>query len=113
MSSILNDVKKMLGITEDYTHFDLDIIAHINSVLGILAQVGVGSAKGFLITGPNETWADFLKDSDDMLYMVKSYVYLRVKLLFDPPTVSSTLESYNRSISELEWRLYTQQDLKL
>lgn len=104
MESILTSIKKLLGITEEYEHFDSDIIMHINAVLMGLTQMGVGSSSGFFIRGNTETWSDFLGDRID-LEAVKTYVYLKVKLLFDPPTSSSHQESINRSISEIEWRL--------
>ena len=102
--SILTSIKKMLGITEEYTHFDQDIIIHINTVLMILRQLGVGPKEGFAITDSYETWGDFLTDNKD-IEAVKTYVYLKVRLLFDPPLSSAVTESINRSINELEWRL--------
>ena len=104
MDSILTSVKKMLGITEDYEHFDADLIMHINSVFMILTQLGVGPSEGFSIEGKLDTWDDFISTGSN-LEAVKSYVYLKVKLLFDPPLSSSVMESMNRMISELEWRL--------
>ena len=104
MDSILTSIKKLLGITEEYDTFDNDLIMHINSVFMILNQMGVGPKEGFKITDDSETWEDFISDS--MLYeAVKSYVYLKVRLLFDIPTSSAVTESINRHISELEWRL--------
>lgn len=102
--SILTSIKKMLGITEEYTHFDQDIIIHINTVLMILRQLGVGPEDGFSITDSYETWGDFLTDNKD-IEAVKTYVYLKVRLLFDPPLSSAVTDSINRSINELEWRL--------
>lgn len=102
MESILNSVKKMLGSTPDYEYFDQDIIIHINSVFGILNQMGVGPANPFEIADATATWDQFIDDS--RINMVKSYMYLKVRLLFDPPT-GSVLEAMNRQISELEWRL--------
>ena len=104
MESILTSIKKMLGITEDYEHFDADIIMHINSVFTILTQLGVGPAEGFRIEDSSATWADFLSDNEK-LDSVKSYMHLRVKLLFDPPLNSKVIESMNRMIGEFEWRL--------
>lgn len=104
MDSILTSVKKMLGIEEEYEHFDADIIMHINSVLMILNQIGVGPSDGFSISDKTAKWSDFIQDSRK-LESVKSYVYLKVKLLFDPPQSSAVMESMNRMISELEWRL--------
>lgn len=171
MESILTSVKKLLGITEDYKHFDTDIILHINTVFMVLNQLGVGPSEGFSIEDDTSVWTDFIStnayykaehgiDTDtkaemfaptkeiidaailsanqidtgfytttgekvyhastlsgiDVFYYVsvanpsqleavKSYVYLKVKLLFDPPLSSSVIEATNRMISELEWRL--------
>lgn len=104
MDSILNSIKKLLGITEEYTHFDNDLIMHINSVFMTLSQLGVGPSEGFVITGSYETWNDFVEE-DQRLDAVKSYIYLKVRLLFDPPTSSAVLDAINRQISEFEWRL--------
>ena len=104
MDSILDSVKKVLGIEADYTQFDPDIILHINTVLAILAQLGVGPSAGFVIEDSTATWADFLGD-DPALNPSKSYIYLRVRLLFDPPTTSYLVTSLNEQIREMEWRL--------
>ena len=104
MESILTSIKKLLGIDEEYTQFDSDIIMHINSVFLNLTQLGVGPSEGFQIEDDLDTWEDFIGDSNQ-LQAVKSYVYLKVKLLFDPPLSSSVIESMNRMITELEWRL--------
>lgn len=104
MESILTSIKKLLGITEEYKHFDTDIIMHINTVFMVLNQLGVGPEKCFRITGDAEIWDDFLLDNLD-LESVKTYVYLKVKTVFDPPISSAVSESMNRTISELEWRL--------
>lgn len=102
--SILSSIKKLLGITKEYTQFDTDIIIHINAALSILTQLGVGPAEGFSISDKTATWSDFISDSK-RLESVKSYVYLKVRLLFDPPTSSAVADSMNRLISELEWRI--------
>lgn len=104
MDSILTSIKKLLGITEEYRHFDGDLILHINSVLAILTQLGVGPEKGYSITNEFDKWTDFLPN-DPRLADVKSYVYLKVKLLFDPPISSAVAESTRRLIDELEWRI--------
>lgn len=104
MESILTSVKKLLGIPEDYVHFDADIIMHINSVFMILTQLGVGPPEGFSIEDDSAIWEDFVSDNTK-LQAIKSYVYLRVRLLFDPPQGSAVIDSINRTISELEWRL--------
>lgn len=104
MESILTSIKKLLGIDEEYEHFDSDIIMHINSVFMILNQLGVGPTEGFSIKDKTTTWEDFVTDLAKV-EAIKSYVYLKVKLLFDPPLSSSVMESINRTISELEWRI--------
>jgi hypothetical protein len=104
MGSILTTIKKLLGIAEEYEHFDPDIIMHINSVFMILTQLGVGPAEGFSIEDEQAVWTDFVSDTTKY-EAVKSYVYLKVKLLFDPPLSSAVMESINRMIGELEWRL--------
>lgn len=104
MESILTSIKKLLGIAEEYEHFDEDIIMHINSVLMILTQLGVGPSEGFRIEDSSATWNDFIPD-DVRLDSVKSYMHLKVKLLFDPPLSSAAIESMNRMISEFEWRI--------
>ena len=102
--SILTSIKKMLGVAEDYTEFDEDIITHINSVFLNLTQLGVGPEEGFMIEDDTAVWEDFIDDSIK-LQAVKTYMYLKVKLLFDPPLSSSVTESFTRMIAELEWRL--------
>lgn len=105
MDSILTSIKKMLGISEDYEHFDADIIMHINSVLMILAQLGVGPAEGFSIQDKTKMWTDFLGEDSALLDGVRSYVYMKVRLMFDPPTSSAAIESMTRLTNEFEWRL--------
>lgn len=104
MDSILTSIKKLLGITEEQTNFDQDLIMHINSVFSILTQLGVGPSEGFFIEGNSDTWEDFIGESTN-LELVKSYVYMKVRLMFDPPLNSSVTESINKMISELEWRI--------
>lgn len=104
MDSILISIKKLLGITGGYEHFDPDIIMHINSAFSVLNQLGVGPEEGFRIDGEGAEWSEFLKD-DTRLEFVKTYIFLKVKLGFDPPFSSAVLESINRQISELEWRI--------
>lgn len=108
MSSILEDVKHTLGILPDNTAFDTDVIMHINTVGLTLTQLGVGPPEGFMITGPDEEW-DLIFD-DQRLNAVKSYIYLRVKQLFDPPTVGAHVQAMERQILELEWRLNAEVD---
>ena len=105
MDSILTSIKMLLGISEDYEHFDADIIMHINSVLMILTQLGVGPAEGFSIQDKTQTWGDFLGEDAALLEGVRSYVYMKVRLMFDPPTSSAAIESMTRLANEFEWRL--------
>lgn len=112
MESILTSIKKLLGIAEEYTHFDSDITMHINSVLMILNQMGVGPEEGFFIEDASATWEEFVSDITK-IQAVKSYVYLKVKLLFDPPLSSAVTDATNRLISELEFRLNIAVDPKL
>lgn len=104
MDSILTSIKKLLGVGEEYTHFDADIIMHINSVIFVLTQIGIGPVDGFSITSKDQTWGDFLQGRIN-IESVKSYVYLKVRLLFDPPNNSFLVEAIERQISEYEWRL--------
>lgn len=110
-NSILVSTKKNLGIAADYTAFDQDIILHINSVFSTLNQLGVGPTYGFQIEDDVATWTDFLH-GDPRLNSVKTYVYLRVRLLFDPPSTSYLISALNSQILELEWRLNVQADTR-
>lgn len=109
MESILASVKKVLGIDEIHTAFDEDIILHINSVFAILQQMGVGPENGFSISDDSAIWTDYIQDVNQLNF-VKSYIYLKVRLLFDPPVSSGAVESMNKLISELEWRLFVATD---
>lgn len=104
MDSILTSIKKLLGMDEDYTAFDTDVIIHINTALAILCQLGVGPSNGFRIRDASSTWQDFVGD-DPRLDDVKDYIYLKVKLLFDPPSSSAAIQSTEKLLSEIEWRL--------
>lgn len=104
MESILTSIKKMLGITEEYEHFDSDLIIHINSVFMILTQLGVGAPSGFSIQDKSTTWKEFISD-ETKLQLVKSYTHMKVKLLFDPPLSSAVIASMEKMIAEAEWRL--------
>lgn len=105
MESILTSIKKLLGIAEEYTQFDTDIIMHINSVFTTLTQLGVGPSEGFYIEDKNDEWTDFIEDLSK-LQAVKTYTYLKVRLVFDSASLgSATLAAYERQIQELEWRL--------
>lgn len=109
LDSILTTVKKALGNAEDDTTFDTDIIMHINSVLAILSQLGVGPNTGFSISDKTAVWSDFIANSYKLSF-VKSYVFLKVKLLFDPPLSSAVIDSMKQMISELEWRIQVEAD---
>lgn len=109
--SILNTIKKQLGITEDYTVFDNDLIMHINSVFLTLNQLGVGPDEGFFIEGKTDSWTDYI-DEGVLLNSIKTYVYLKVKLLFDPPGSSYAIDAINNIIKELEWRINVQVENK-
>lgn len=109
MDSILTSIKKLLGIEEGYEHFDADIIIGINSAIMALTQLGVGPSAGFMITSKIEAWSDFIGDRID-LQAVKSYVYLKTKLIFDPPTNSFMNDAIDRQLKEFEWRLNIQAD---
>lgn len=104
MESILTSIKKLLGIAEEYEHFDADIIIHINSVFSILTQLGVGPSNGFSIKDKEAKWDDFIGE-DNKIEMVKSYIHMKVKLLFDPPINSAVIEAMNQMIKEFESRL--------
>lgn len=104
MDSILTSIKKLLGITEEYENFDQDIIMHINSAFMILNQLGVGPKNGFLIKDKSSTWDEFIPERSN-LEAVKTYVHLKVKLMFDPPLSSTVIEAIKSQINELEWRL--------
>lgn len=104
MESILTSIKKLLGIPEDYEHFDTDIIIHINSALATLPQLGVGPAQGFSIKDKTATWDSVLLGRTDV-ENIKSYIYLKVRMIFDPPTSSAVIEAFKSQIAELEWRI--------
>ena len=106
--SILLTVKKMLGVSEEYHAFDLDIIININSVFLTLNQLGVGPATPYQITDTEQTWSDFLGEQTEYLAGVQTYVYLRTRLLFDPPTNSFLVDSIRKQCDELEWRFTVQ-----
>lgn len=104
ITSILNSVKKVLGIAEDDESFDEDILMHTNSVFGTLTQLGIGPADGFSIEDADAEWDDFL-GTDKNLNPAKSYIYLRLRLIFDPPTTSFVITALDKQREELEWRL--------
>ena len=104
MESILNSIKKLLGMTSDYDCFAKDLIIHINTVFAILPQLGVGPENGFSISADSAIWNDSMEDSP-RLEVAKNYIYLKVKLLFDPPTIATVAESTKRLCDEMEWRV--------
>ena len=108
--SILNNLKKMLGMDAEFKAFDQDLIIHINSVFMTLHQLGVGPKNVFRISGSTETWSSFLADSrsEDDLSAVKDYIYLKLRILFDPPSSSYVLSALESQMKELEWRLNVQ-----
>lgn len=112
--NILSSIKKLLGLNDGVTVFDTDIVIHINTVFANLTQMGVGPQNdegkniGFKISTGNEVWGDFT-DNDILIENVKTYVYIKVKMVFDPPTSSALIDAYNAQAKELEWRLYTQE----
>ena len=112
MDSILDTIKKMLGIEIDLTAFDTDIIIHINTSLMSLRQLGIGPQEAFSISDNTKTWSDFFGE-ELLLEGAKTYIYLKVRLLFDPPTSSTVIEAINRQLLELEWRLNSQVELSL
>jgi hypothetical protein len=103
VNSILDSIKKLLGMEPDYTDFDTDVIIHINSAIMILNQLGVGNIP-FSISSNLETWKDFLGEDLSYLEAVKTYIYIKVKLVFDPPTSSFVITSLESKAGELEWR---------
>lgn len=104
MDSILTSIKKLLGIAEEYEHFDADLIMYINSTFSILNQLGVGPSTGFFIEDSIATWSDFIT-SDIVRKLATTYTHLKVKMLFDPPASSAVMEAMKNAISEQEWRI--------
>jgi len=104
ITSILTSIKKVLGVDESYTAFDEDILMHINSVFSTLNQLGIGPTEGFMIEDSTATWDAFL-GTDKRLNAVKTYTYLSVRFLFDPPTTSFVIDAMQKQIGELAWRL--------
>jgi hypothetical protein len=107
--SVLTTTKKILGLDAGYTAFDLDVITHINSALSILHQLGIGPTDGFTLVDDTTTWDEIMVIDDDvpnpLLNMLKTYVYLRVRMYFDPPTTSYLITATEKQLTELEWRL--------
>lgn len=109
--SILNSIKKLLGLSPDYPAFDQDVAIYINTAFSNLNQIGVGPDEGFQITGPSETWAEFLDPSGlSNLQAVKTYVYITVKKIFDPPGASNHLAALDAVLEEITWRISTRRE---
>ena len=113
VDSILNSTKKVLGVEPDDVGFDTDILMHINTVFTVLNQLGIGPDNGFMIEDDTAVWTDFLDPADPLWNSAKTYIYLRVRLLFDPPTTSFHLASMEKQIEELGWRLNVYREYKL
>lgn len=109
--SILNSIKDLLGPDSDYDVFNNEILMHINMALSVLTQHGVGPSDGFIVSDEDATWKQFLGDSKD-LEMAKTYVYMKVKMAFDPPSSSFVLNSMQEACKEYEWRLMVAMDVK-
>lgn len=107
MDSILDSTKKVLGLDSSYTAFDVDIIMHINATLGKLNQLGIGPPQGFAIESKIQTWADLLGDNVLLYHDVRTFVYLSVRLLFDPPPTSYGIAAFERQVEEFGWRIST------
>lgn len=105
--SILDSIKKILGMPPEYEAFDVDLIMHINTIFGVLTQIGIGPKDGYSISDSTALWSDYLGASSK-IEMVKTYIALRVRMIFDPPTASAVAEAMKNQISELEWRLSIQ-----
>lgn len=113
MDSILDSIKKLLGITTDYDVFDQDIIMAINTSISILTQIGVkANEDGFIITGSDETWEDYLGNQNEILHLVKHFIYMKSRLLFDPPTSAILTEIMNKQLDELTFRIHIVVDPK-
>jgi hypothetical protein len=108
-NSILISTKKVLGIADDYTAFDIDIIMHINSVFSMLTQMGVGPAEGFFIEDDTAEWGDYIAN-DNVYNMIRSYMFLKVRMLFDPPSTSFLVTAMEKQIGEYEWRISTHRE---
>lgn len=104
MESILDSIKQLLGISADDTNFDKDLILHINGALMIVNQLGVGPDDGYSITGKSNTWAEFMLGRSDR-GLVQNAVYLRVRLIFDPPQNSFLVSAIEKQIQEYDWRI--------
>ena len=103
--SILKTIKQLIGCPDDFEQFDLDLIVHINSAFATLTQLGVGPKEGYRITGADNEWSEF-EDDIQKLSLIKDYVYIKTRLLFDPPISGSLMDSLKEQLKEMEWRLY-------
>lgn len=112
IDSILNSVKKLLGIEPDYVDFDLEILIHINAAILTLSQLGVGSYPPYQVTSNLDTYVDYLGEDSPEIPLVRTYLFYKTKLGFDPPQGSIVAESIKEMIEEIEWRLNVQVDSK-
>ena len=103
--SILKTIKQLIGCPDDFEQFDLDLMVHINSAFATLTHLGVGPKEGYRIIGADNTWSEF-EDDVQKLSLIKDYVYIKTRLLFDPPTSGSLMDSLKEQLKEMEWRLY-------
>lgn len=108
--SILSTIKKMLGLAADYEAFDQDIIVLINSAIMVLRQLGVGPQDGYAISDSSATWSEYLGEDEALLASVKTYIYLKTKVVFDPPSSSFVLDAMQKQIDEYEWRTNVEVD---
>lgn len=106
--SILLSIKKLLGIDNSDDVFDLDILVNINSIFSTLYQIGVGEEEHYVVLGKNDTWNEVFKDCSELVDLIKLYTYLKVRVIFDPPTSSFVLDALNNQAKELEWRIQVQ-----
>lgn len=106
-NSILRSIKKVLGLDYDYLAFDQDVIMHINATFSVLSQLGIGPTEGYTIEDDSALWDDYDLGTTTLSFkgLVKTYMYLKVRMLFDPPTMSFLIEAMNRQIQEYEWRI--------
>ena len=103
--SILKTIKQLVGCPDDFEQFDMDLTIHINSAFATLTQLGAGPKEGYRITGVDNVWSEF-EDDPQKLSLIKDYVYVKTRLLFDPPTTGSLMDSLKEQLKEMEFRLY-------
>ena len=103
--SILKTIKQLVGCPDDFEQFDMDLTIHINSAFATLTQLGAGPKEGYRITGVDNVWSEF-EDDPQKLSLIKDYVYIKTRLLFDPPTTGSLMDSLKEQLKEMEFRLY-------